>query len=311
MLRLIISSALLIPICFAAGVTIEPIPATQEQLNSQNLEELKSASVKIDGEGTQFNINYSAPSTIDLYILFMEKDGTFNPRNILFAELPQGEQETIIPISDTGGWSRGNNNYKLHFLTDKDSVPEVSKVELSGNLSIADGIKQFFAPEPFTPSSYHRLNGYKLFGYSATFVLLILTLIGSLIFIKNRKVQILIFLGMIFISNARFSIDSLRYTYTHLTANTYASAGSAYEIAEYLHKNDIENIALCSDGNSYFKTVLSYALYPAKIKDESENILVHSAFNWSFENDVIRCGETEANAIKLNGFPDGSVLFSL
>ena len=313
----IIASALFMPSVLGAGIVIEPVPASQEQLGAQDFEELSHASVDIEGKGTNFRINYSSSSPIDLYILFLNKDGALNPRDILYAKLAEGNLEVSVPVSSSRGWSAGTRKYKLHFLAPKNSSPLISSVELTGKLSLPEGVMQFFAQEPYTPSSYHRLEGYRLYGVSFTAILLVisLTILFSRLLIKNPAGIFSALLIVILAYNARFSLDALRYSIVHaheyFVNRTYASAGSAYEIAGTLKKLKIEKISLCSDGNTYFKTLLNYAAYPAKVSDDSDFVLVRNAFDWTYENGILNCSGISSAAEKSAEFPDGSIIFRL
>ncbi|HCI04307.1 MAG: hypothetical protein QF755_05565 [Candidatus Peribacteraceae bacterium] len=312
MLRSIIA-AIFIQTCLAGGITVNPVPTDLNQLNQKLSEEVSHASVDLNGKGADLLINYSSPAPLSVYILFLNEDGSVNPRDIVSAQLPKGEVESVIPLSQTRGWSLGERKYKLHMITEKNIEPSISKLKLEGSPSLADGLKQFFALEPFTPSSYHRLSGYKFFGISFTLLLtltLALALALTLIFRKKKHAMTAIII-LILIFNARFSLDLLRYTKENLTAETYSTAGSAYQIADYFKSNGIKDVQLCSDGNTYFPTILKYAGYPLNIPDESEHVLVRNAYEWSFENGNLTCGELNAPATSLMEFPDGSILFKL
>jgi hypothetical protein len=318
-LRSIIALALFAQTCLAATITANPVPADLNQLNQKLAEEVSHASIDLTGKGADLLINYSSPTPLSVYILFLNEDGSVNPRDIVSVQLPKGEVESIIPISQMRGWSWETRKYKLHIITEKHIEPSISKLKLEGSPSLTDGLKQFFALEPFTPSSYHRLSGYRFFGISFT-LLLTLTLlptvalakVGALTLIfrrKNRVTTLIIILILIF--NIRFSLDLLRYTKNNLSSNTYSTAGSVYQIADYFKSNGIKDIQLCSDGNTYFSTILKYASYPLSINNEVDSVLVHNAFKWSFENGNLNCGQINQPAIKLKEFSDSSELFQL
>jgi len=310
MLRIFAVSILFSQTCFAASIISNPVPADLNQLNQSISEEASHASVDLSGKGADLKINYSSPSPLSIYILFLNDDGSVNPREIVSAELPKGTAvESLIPLSQTRGWSWGERKYKLHFLTDKGVVPAISKVEISGSPSLIDGIKQFFALEPFTPSSYHRLSGYKLFGISFTLALTLILII--LLFFRRKKHVMNVIIILILLFNVRFSMDLLRYTKINLSSDTYSTAGSAYQIADYFKSNEINSIQLCSDGNTYFPTILKYAGYPLSVNSEADHVLIRNAFKWSFENGNLTCGDLTAPATQISKFPDGSILFKL
>ncbi len=307
MLHLSFALAFLIPSAAAAGVVIEPEPASLTQLQEQLSEEIAHAHIDLKGEGADLNVEYSSTHPISLYILFLDDDGSVNPRDILFAKLPEGNDvESIVPLSPTRGWRGGERSYKLHLITNLDGTQNLKSIGIGGSASIIDGLKQFFSPEPFTPSSYHRLTGYRFLGIPITLILTILIaiiLIGSLI-LKRKQLGLIIILIIILLSNARFSLDTLKYTQKHLSDwsynKTYETAGSTYEIAEFLESENIRSIQLCTDGNSYFQTLLKYAAYPLAINGTSKFIL---------ERYALECDTS--NAEKTKEFPDGSIIFRI
>lgn len=275
------------------------------------------ASTDVEGTGNALRIRYSSESPIDVYILFLLEEDTLNPRETLFAKLPQDtEGEALIPLSHTRGWRAGTQKLRIHFLTEKEAEHAIHSVLLTDGTARMGGLRQFFAQEPFSPSSYHRLEGYRIFGLSSTALLmgiLFLLLAGTLIFKKNR-IALVIALAGVLLSNGRFTADLLRMTYANTKewtqAHTYAAAGSTYEIASFLQENNIETFRLCTDGNSYFPVLLEYAAYPSVIAQDAKHVLVRNAYDWSYDNGFLRCRDIEHAASRVKTFADGTELFS-
>lgn len=304
MLRSILVIVFFTQTCLAAGITIEPENADITKIQQIFSGEISYASGDVSGKGSDLIIDYSSSDKVELFIMFVDKRGNINPREIVYAELPEGITQATIPISKTRGWKNGERTYKLHFIKKEESDTVINNAQIAGGFSFSNGIKQLFTPEPFTPSSYHRLSGYRIFGYSLT---LIVTIIIALAFItcislKRKRLGIIIVITGILILNTRFSLDLIKYTHTNLTSETYATAGSAYDLAGFLKSQSIESVQLCSDSNSYFRTIFNYAAYPMVIDDKSEYVIVHNALDCELINE---------SSTLIKEFPDGSILYKL
>ena len=318
MIRLLLAIALTTQTCFAQEFVVQPAPASLETLQQRAQEGGAHASIAIEGKGAELSVHYASTSSIDTYVLFLNKDDTTNPRNILFAILPAQEEGVVnIPLSRTRGWVLSDQRYKIYFLATGDTDPIIQDVTLRGRPSLFSGLQQYFLLEQFTPSSYHRLSGYRFYGLSATLLLSVLAIVLMVIALRRKRLHTfsVILLTAILFGNARFSLDALRYTGAHfgewIKQHTYAHAGSAYEIAEYMKENNIENFRICTDGNSYFPVLMQYAAYPVRRKDGTAYVLVRNAFRWSYADGTLRCGDIEQAANLLETFTDGTELFAL
>lgn len=316
-IRILLALVLSMQTCIAAEVVVQPETASTERMQQMISGGFSYATLNIRGEGKSLLVKYSSSAPLDTYIIYMREDETINPRDILFAKLPASAEEALIPLTITRGWSAGEQNLRIHFLTDKDAEHTVSSVTLSEESLRTGGLRQYLSPEPFVPSAYHRLEGYKLLGRSATALLttsLVVLLLLALLR-KNRKAALMILLVGLLIHNGRFSLDTLRYTTGNtqewMKNNTYAAAGSTYEIATFLNENGIEKFRLCTDGNSFFPVLMQYAAYPAVLEYDSSHVLVRNSFDWSYENGILRCSDIERPSELMKIFPDGTQLFSL
>ncbi|KKW38839.1 hypothetical protein A2454_06480 [Candidatus Peribacteria bacterium RIFOXYC2_FULL_55_14] len=318
MIRLLLALALSAQICFAAEISVQPSAASMDRLQQVISGNAAHASTDVEGAGNTLRIRYSSENPIDVYILFLREGDTLNPRDTLFAELPPDDEgEALIPLSHTRGWRAGTQKLRMHFLTKKEEEQAIHSVQLTDATVRAGGVRQYLAPEPFAPSSYHRLEGYRIFGHSSAALLtgiLFLLLAGTLILRKNR-IALVIALAGVLLSNGRFTADLLRMTYANTKewtqAHTYAAAGSVYEIASFLRENDIQTVRLCTDGNSYFPVLLQYAIFPSVIAQDAKHVLVRNAYDWSYDNSFLRCRNIEHAATRVKTFADGSELFSL
>ena len=298
-------------------MTVQPSAASMGRLQQVISGKAAHASTDVEGTGNALRIRYSSESPINVYILFLREEDTLNPRETLFAELPpEGDGEALIPLSHARGWRAGTQKLRIYLLTEKESKHTIHSVLLTDGTARMDGLRQYFAPEPFSPSSYHRLEGYRLFGLSSTALLtgiLFLLLAGTLIFKRNRIALVIALVGVL-LSNGRFTADLLRMTYANTKewaqVHTYAAAGSVYEIASFLQENDIQTVHLCTDGNSYFPVLLQYAAYPSVIAQDAKHVLVRNAYDWSYDNGFLRCRDIEHAASRVKTFADGTELFS-
>jgi len=317
-IRLLLALALSAQTCIAAEMTVQPSAASMDRLQQVISGNAAHASTDVEGAGNTLRIRYSSENPIDVYILFLREGDTLNPRDTLFAELPPDDEgEALIPLSHTRGWRAGTQKLRIHFLTEKESEHAIHSVQLTEATVRAGGVRQYLAPEPFSPSSYHRLEGYRIFGMPSTVLLTctVLILLAAALFLRNKRITLVILLAGAFLSNGRFTADLLRMTYANTKewtqAHTYAAVGSVYEIASYLQENDVQTVRLCTDGNSYFPVLLQYASFPSVIAQDAKHVLVRNAYDWSYDNSFLRCRNIEHAATRVKTFADGSELFSL
>ena len=313
-IRILLTIFLAAQTCVAASMVIKPELASANRLQQMSSGEYSHATVNLDGEGKSLLIHYSSSSDIDSYILFINDDGSMNPRNILYVSLPRGEEaDATVLLSESRGWTNNEMHLRLYFFTDKEFDGSISSAEIIDTGRIGGGIFQFFSKEPYSPSSYHRIVGYRLYGKSATATFIVIGLLSVIIFRNKKRVIIGLFLACIFLTSGRFALDSIRYSSDHLTEwisnGTYASAGSTYEIASYINESNIKLFRICTDGNSYFSSLLQYAAYPSVLSDDADYLVVRNSFDHSFENEILRCGGNNFSASFIKSFPDGTNLY--
>lgn len=274
------------------------------------------AEADLTGPGEAIELTYSSSEPLDVLVMFPSVDGGFTPLETLQAHLPEGQRVTAaIHLTESPGWSPLRKQYRLHFLTESQTGVEfhdVNFVRGSFISSITSSVKQFLGSQPYSPSSYHRLPGYRIAGISFGVLFGFLLIVLSLWFAWKKQYQRII-LGAIILtllSHARFSVDAVRYSLEH-SRRDYATAGSLFQIVDWITEHEVTGVALCNDGTTYAEKLLSYHIYPLLLTEDPSHVVVYRAVDTSFNGTTLRCGKEQFSASKLKDFPDGSSLYSV
>jgi hypothetical protein len=271
----------------------------------------------------------------------LQSDKTYVPMDFMHFTLPKNEQGTVrIDLTVSPGWTPKVTTYLLNLLTTSDTVnagfTNLTFEETSILTLITTGVRHLLTVEPYTPSSYHALRGYRIFGISFTIALGLLTVvIAGILFAlskpEKRLASITTLLTIVTLLYAvRFSIDLLRFTHEHLIGymnGIYDEAGSAHQIGQTI--TDIRQqsttpvrVAVCRDGTNYKEKIVRYITYPVHVSDVSTGAtlaLVMDKNDWSTQTTIdadgshvtLHCGSIHRTAQKITDFADGSILFSL
>lgn len=306
---------------YAAEVDVQQVgdgARIEELLNTA----ISRATTELQGKGTTLHLAYSSPEDLSVIILFTSTAGLFDPLDSLVVTLPAGaRQKADIDLTHSTGWTPSTPMYRLHFISTSSEGATFEKVEFTGT-SLSDivsaGFTQLISPLPFTPSSYHRLRSYSVFGIEMIPVMgsFIVFVVLILIVQKKNRVAMLVVVSMTLLLNARFSIDALRYSIAHarefLVSGTYVTAGSLQQIAEDLRKYDAKGVVLCHTGTSFAERFLQYHVYPIPLNSGfASHIVVHNATDSSYARGVLQCGSDRYSAELVHTYKDSSQLFSI
>jgi hypothetical protein len=212
------------------------------------------------------------------------------------------------------------------------------EIENKGSATPLIALRQAMTAEPYTPSSFHALRGYRTLGLPVAVLLGIATLLicalAALFAPKDRRFQtgILILLCGMGLYQLRFSVDLLRFTNQHMhefEKGTYDEAGSVSGIADVIQEiaTPTSTVFVCRNqqGANFREKLLRYFSYPIRISSEAKDAalanyaIVLDATEWSLttmtENGAsvqkLVCGSLKRTAQRLTSFPDGSILFKL
>lgn len=292
------------------------------------------ATTTIDGEGGSIVISYSASVPVQVYMVPLRHDGSYALTNFVRFILPAGaEAQAHVDLTVSPGWRPGYSRYLLNLLApteDADVAFTGLTFETASAGTIARaGLRHFFTPEPYTPSSYHALWGYRVLGAHLSTVTGILALVAAVtLFIAFGKKPwalpgaLAILVGLTLFYQARVALDLLRFSAQHLSeyrAGTYDEAGSVHAIARFINQQDLsaESIYICRDGTNFKQKLLRYFVYPATVSDRKETagsadlVLVMDKFAWSYENGMLTCENVSVKADLLKEFPAGEQLFEI
>jgi hypothetical protein len=294
------------------------------------------ASTTIEGAGSALVITYRTNEPLEVYMVPLAADDSYVPTDYMRFTLPMTEEGTAtIDLTVTPGWSPADHRYLLNLLSRTEQADAaftgMQFTPNSAGNSLGAAIRHLFTAEPFTPSSYHGLRGYRVMGTSVTVILGIVILLSCLISFalvkpeRRASVLLLILVGGSFLYQLRFDSDLLRFTNEHLTEylhGTYDEAGSAHQIATFIRTLTGEQpttVYVCRDGTNFKEKLLRYFAYPIKISSEPEAaksasiVLVMDKIHWSSDTTkaktgLFQCGDFNGQAQKITTFPDGSVL---
>ena len=290
-----------------------------------------SASTKLEGQGGTLRITYVASEPLAVYTVPVSAAGQYAPGDFLTFTLPATEEGTVdIDLTVSPGWKPKAQTWVMHLLTKDENADagfaDVQFIRAGSATVAAAAIKHVFTVEPYSPSSFHGLRGYRVFGNDITIIIGIMLLIASvltaLIAAKGRKLQtvLTLLIGFQALYGLRFGIDLLRFSAEHVSGYSvglYDEAGSVYQIAPVVRSLGSTKVFVCRSGTNYKEKILRYFAYPVRIsadpKDavDADAVLVMNADEWSFDGATLRCGDLALKATKHSDFPDGSVLFTL
>lgn len=315
-------SLILLPVsCLAQQpVTVERI-ADGARIEHMLNEAQSRATAEFNEKATNVTLTYSSPGVLNVLILYVDRNGQFSPLDTLVATLPAGTRVTTeIDLTKSSGWVPRTRTYRMHFLSNTSEGASFEDIEFTGGSTlqlIVAGLTQLVRPLPFTPSSYHRLPSYELFGLpliplvgTATVLLCLLT------YRKHRRRAVCILIGGLLLVGLRSSVDSIYFSVSHLhswlRSDTYATAGALPAIAQDLLREQSTGVYLCHTGTSYAKRVLAYHAYPVPVRTtQISHAVVHASGDWSYEGGTLSCGRDRFSAKQIKVYPDGSLLFSI
>jgi hypothetical protein len=340
---LILAGLLLIPgFVFAQTLSIRPaLVDSSSQVEDALKRNAGHASTVLTGNGHSLFLTYSTSEPIEVFMVPLAADNNFFPTDFVTFTLPEAEEGAAnIDLTVSPGWAPGEQRYLLNLLTKSENANASFVSADFEPASLFDTVKaafgHLFTPEPFTPSSYHALRGYRVLGYSVAVVLGMLTILVALTIyfiskpaVRLRNASLVLFAAMMLYA-LRWSVDLVRFTHQHLTEyanHTYDEAGSIYSVADTLKNGVASNnqklitnnsvVFVCRDGTNFKEKVLRYFAYPTKITSEAADAsgatlaIVMDKFDWKFTENSLSCGPIKRAAEKVVEFDDGSVLFRL
>ncbi len=318
---------------------IDASSAVEEALQHRQ----SQASTVIEGKGRTLEIEYTSTEPLDVFMVPLQNDETFVPTDYLHFTLPLTEKGTVqIDLTVSAGWSGRNTKWLVQLLSESEETGAAfTDLRFSDEGPSIGTIvaKHIFTKEPYTPSSYHALRGYRFLGNSFTVWLGSLTVLLAIVSIavapKKRKRSVA--LGILFIGSmlyaTRFGVDLSRYSIEHLgeyADGTYDEAGSVHTLAavirsvagqEPMHRT----VYVCRDGTNFKEKLLRYFVYPVRVSANETLIpvadfaVVMNKYKWSTSvtlsreqsTTVLTCGSLKRRAEKITTLQDGSVLFRL
>ncbi len=337
---------LLIPVASAETLYINPIGIDSSAPVEQALKENAGrASMKLEGEGSTMKLAYQSSEKLTVYMVPLSESEGFVPTDFLMLTLPAtSEGLAEIDLTVSPGWTTKKTTWLLHLMTkNKDAKAGFMSVEFlpaGPKTSIQAAFRHFFRTEPYIPSSYHSLRGYRVLSKDMTLILGLLLIVTSVIAVliakKESKLAILIVVLCTFqaVYGLRFGLDLLRFSSEHLTGyaeGIYDEAGSVYQIAPMLHslaaqqKKEVPtSVFICRSGTNYKEKILRYFAYPIRISADathasmSDYVLVMNARDWNIQTiaeeniskQVLQCADLRFEVNQIASFPDGSILFS-
>lgn len=313
--------ASVIPIALAQDVVVHPLSLhtpIQDIIARANTH----GDVELQGPGKTMQLRYTARDPLDVFIIPLLRDGSFDPLDAMYTSLPAGINVTKdICIALFQHWTPWTSTYRIHFLSSGNTAPEFHDVTfVEGSLfeTVLIGMSQLKSPDPYTPSSYHRLRGERIFSFPLS-----LLLGGSVVLFawfivqkKGERYAVLLLLSALLLtqvaSSSRLLHRSLIHTMQYYGNGTFSSAGSLHAIAAHLQQYAAphETVHLCTSGTSYAEKLFQYAVYPLELTEHDPHYIVsHAPLNFSQEGTTLTCNERVFQAEKKQEFADGSILF--
>lgn len=299
------------------------------------------ASTSLEVKGKALRITYASNEAIEVYMVPVTTEGSFVPTDFIRFTLPQTDEGTVeIDLTVSPGWTPKTQRWILHLLTKNEGAEagflDVQSVPSSA-LSIAvAGVRHFLSPEPYTPSSYHALRGYRIFRFPFTVFFGIGTLIVSFAVLLKSKRKIFALLITLFVFHSayqlRAGVDLLRFTVQHLSEyadGTYDEAGSIHAVASVLSSiaTPDDSVYVCRDGTNYKEKLLRYFAYPLAVSEDPSMaetatfalVMDKASSDWSLETKTVdlrsvqtlHCNDLSRVAEQISTFPDGTILYRL
>lgn len=329
------AAAVLVLVPAVAGAQIHRITPvivdSSAQVEHALIDNKGSASTKLEGQGSMLRITYISSEPLTVYMVPVNAAGQFAPNDFLTFMLPATEDGTVdIDLTVSPGWKPKTQTWVMHLLTKDENADagfaDVQFLRAGPSTVAAAAIKHAFTVEPYSPSTYHGIRGYRVFGSDLTIIMGIMLLLASgltaLIAAKGQKLRtvLVLLIGFQALYGLRFGIDLLRFSDEHASGyaeGLYDEAGSVYRIAPVVRSLDATKIFVCRSGTNYKEKILRYFAYPVRISADpqdavdSDAALIMNADEWSFDGATLLCGDLALKAAKHSDFPDGSVLFTL
>ncbi len=326
------------PAIAAAQITIIPqLIDSSEPVMAALANNAGHASTTLTGRGRTLRLVYDSPETLEVYMVSVDKNGAFVPTDFMRFMLPAGKQaQALIDLSVSPGWSFGERKYLLHLLSpsaDANASFYQADFLAPGVLSMLTvPAKHFLKPEPYTPGTFHALFGYRVLGLPVTVMAgFLAVIIVLLMFVTAGAKSAVATLSILIIAQLlyglRFSADLLRFTREHLTSyyteGIYDEAGSMHAVAALLREKTAArpetSVYFCRDGTNFKEKLLRYFVYPLPVSAESDaakrsmRVVVSGKYKegYTYEKNMLRCGEIDSFATLLGKFPDGTEIFSL
>lgn len=341
-LSALISLTFAVPTVSAQVISIRPAIVDSSEPVERALAENKGrASTALEGKGAKLMISYRSNQSLEIYMVPLDANDDFVPTDFLRFTLPQAEQGAAsIDLTVSPGWKPMQQRWLVYLLS-KDETADagfdsLSFIPASPFIVVKAGVGHFLTPEPYTPSSYHALRGYRIYGAHVAVMLgLAVLLLSACVFLFVRpERRLAVALAILLIGTAlyqlRFGLDLLRFTNQHLgeyAEGTYDEAGSAHIIAQNFHMiaTEGQTVYSCRDGTNYKEKILRYFAYPIRISSDdaaaatADFAIVMDKASWSMDTATVnkatvltlRCGAVNRRAERLTTFADGSILFRL
>ncbi len=345
LLRMSLSAGLLcmLPVICSAAALPVTLANSQNDLLQRIAQSPAHALVSLTGNGDRIEVRYGSTSPVDALIFFSDGKQQLDITTALSATLPAGNDEDMtLDVSRSPAWSAFSNDYQIYFLA-KDAgtrIQNVSLIPVPFWRFPLIGVSQLFSPEPYQPSSYHRLKGYAVFGIPLPVLALVITVVCLIVLwiprrwrSQKNRMTVCVLLIVFLLYGARFSIDLLRMTASELTQwethHMYEQAGSAYAIADALKQDSqahfgtgTPSVLLCNEGNSFIPALMAEQLFPLGVVTQTENEQTPDyviAFQPAVPStpsgahvENVRCGDATISGLtRLQSFPDGSILYAM
>ena len=292
------------------------------------------ASTTIEGDGRYLRLMYDASDPLTMFFAPMVTKETFNPADYVVATLPAGTGSDVrIDLAVAPGWKPVTRKYLFNILAPRKETTVAMHSSFFEPWSVGVlpliALRQAWQIEPFSPSSFHALRGYRMFGIATnTIAGIVLWIVAGVILVRRRKTGGAIMIigvtaAFVLLSGMHAGIDQLRLVREHvgsmLSDGTYDEAGSSYDIAETITmlREPHDNVVVCRTGANLREKILRYMLYPLRVTSahdtltDSSLIVVSYEAPWQMKNDVLTCNDITARVKKLREFSDGSLLFSV
>jgi hypothetical protein len=329
----------LCPLAGAAGITITPdLIDSSEPVMRALQQNAGHASTKLKGKGGALHLTYQSEEAIQVYMVGLAANGSFVPTDFMYFTLPASDHgDQTIDVTVSPSWSFRETTYQLNMLTKSDganvSFYAADFVPASPLSAITTPFKQFMRAEPYTPSTYHALYGYRMLGTSVVMLLgiTIVLVAGIILLLYGTKAARILLITMICIQllyALRVSVDMMRFSTQHLGEyygkGSYDEAGYMYAVAADITRFARESgrkqsVYMCRDGTNFKEKLLRYFIYPLPVSAEpamasgATLAVVSDKFKqgYTFTDGQLACGLINIQATKLITYPDGTEIYQI